>query len=193
MGGLLVSRSFLILHGLGGSGPDHWQTWLYHELIKYGEQAYYPDFPEPDHPIKNDWLERLHMILSEIPEEDELIVVAHSLACILWFHYATSSPKRKANKAILVSPPSLHTNFDAVNTFFPLPTRLSDSSKGAEKTVIIQSSNDPYCCVEDTIYYQDLGIPHVTLPKMGHINTESGQGPWQLILDLSLKGSVTLI
>ena len=46
----MVSRSYLILHGLGGSGPGHWQTWLAARLRADSERVAYPDLPDPDLP-----------------------------------------------------------------------------------------------------------------------------------------------
>ncbi len=34
-----MTRSFLILHGYLGSGPDHWQTWLAARLRAAGEKT----------------------------------------------------------------------------------------------------------------------------------------------------------
>jgi predicted alpha/beta hydrolase family esterase len=44
-----LARSFLILHGYEGSGPEHWQTWLAERLREADETVAYPDlsFPVP--------------------------------------------------------------------------------------------------------------------------------------------------
>lgn len=180
-------RSFLILHGLGGSGPTHWQAWLYQELLKRGEKAYFPDFPDKDHPDKAAWLERLNSIFLKIPKEEEIIVVAHSLACINWFHYAASGLTRSIKKVILVAPPSAFLEHEPIKAFLNLPDNKEDIAKAAEKTLLILSSNDPYCSAQDAPQYLDLGIPCIILPNMGHINVDSGFGPWPWMLDLCLN------
>ncbi|WKB35020.1 alpha/beta fold hydrolase [Terrilactibacillus sp. S3-3] len=114
-------RSFLILHGLGGSGPAHWQAWLYRELLQRGEKAYFPDFPGKDHPDQAAWLERLNTVFSQIPEGEEIIVVAHSLACINWFHYAISGLSRSVKRVILVTPPSAFLDYEPIKAFFNFP------------------------------------------------------------------------
>src|SRR5436305_476946 len=68
-------RSFLILHGWQGSGPDHWQTWLARRLADAGEDVRYPDFPEPDFPQVEDWAQTLHAELAEC--EAECTVLCH--------------------------------------------------------------------------------------------------------------------
>lgn len=187
-----MSRSFLILYGVGGSEPDHWQTWLQQELEKQGEKVRFPDFPDKDQPIKDVWLDHLSSVIEEIPQDEEVIVVAHSLACIMWFHYAASCPKRKLQRAILVAPPSPFLEYEPVMTFFPVPQNMLEITTVAEKTLFVLSSTDPYCSVEDAAQYLDLGVPCVMLPKMGHINVEAGYGPWPWILDVCLNEQVTL-
>jgi len=38
--------AFLILHGLEGSGSEHWQTWLAGRLRERGLEVAYPDLPD---------------------------------------------------------------------------------------------------------------------------------------------------
>ncbi|MNC15214.1 putative hydrolase YdeN [compost metagenome] len=188
----VVKRSFLILYGLGGSGPDHWQSWLARGLSARGETVHYPSLPNPDHPDKNQWLDSLAQSIGAIPADEELTVVAHSLACILWFHHAAQGVQRKAERVFLVAPPSVHTKLDEVASFFPVPDRLEEVQHAAAQTLLIQSSTDPYCTLEDSLVYQRMGVPSLTLPDMGHINIASGYGPWEWILKLCLNGSPIL-
>ncbi|KWX80960.1 hypothetical protein AMQ84_01720 [Paenibacillus riograndensis] len=188
----MAKRSFLILYGLGGSGLDHWQTWLSHELLERDETVYYPEFPEKDQPQRKDWMETLDQVTAGIPEEEEVTVIAHSLACILWFHYVCSAPRRTMKQAILVSPVSPATDFAEVESFFPIPENLEEVVSGAERTVFIHSSADPFCSVEDAVPYMKLGLPNLILPNSGHINVESGHGPWPMMLELCLRNSVIL-
>lgn len=188
----VVKRSFLILYGLGGSGPDHWQSWLARGLSARGETVHYPSLPNPEHPDKEQWLDYLAQTMDAIPEDEELTVVAHSLACILWFHYAAQGVRRKAERVFLVAPPSVHTRLEEVASFFPVPDRLEEVQHAAAQTLLILSTNDPYCSLEDALVYQKTGVSSLTLPGMGHINVASGYGPWEWILRLCLNGSPIL-
>ena len=82
----MAARNFLILHGLEGSGPGHWQTWLAARLRADGERVAYPDLPDADMPSLHSWREPLEGELDALPE-GETIVVCHSLACLLWLHH----------------------------------------------------------------------------------------------------------
>ena len=87
--------AFLILHGLEGSGPDHWQTWLAGRLRERGERVSYPHLPDPFDPHPADWDRALDEELSLL---DAPVVLCHSLACLLWLRRA-ARPADEAARA----------------------------------------------------------------------------------------------
>lgn len=182
--------SFLILHGLGGSTGRHWQEWLFNELKARGKRVFFPQLPDWDCPQTEIWLARLNNIMASIPENERLVVVAHSLGCALWIHYTAQSVKRKVTRAILVSPPSQYLDKEAIKSFFPLPRNQSALAETAEKTLIVASSTDLFLPKNAVSQYFDYGVPCLTLPGMGHINVESGYGPWPWMLDLCLNDTL---
>lgn len=188
MDNLMNQNSFLILHGLGASGPDHWQTWLAYELKQRNQHVLYPTFSNFDSPNKTVWLEELLKLMKTIPKNNNLTVITHSLGCILWLHYASSQNKRFANKVILVAPPSPSIILSEAKSFFPVPLDGNRLKKTAEEILFVHSSNDPYCSSDDSKNYINLGLPSITIPNAGHINTQSGHGKWPWVLDLSLSG-----
>ncbi len=179
--------SYLILHGLGGSGPHHWQTWLSHELAERNYHVSYPTFSNFDAPNKEIWLEELTSAWQEIPEKDNLIVVTHSLGCLLWLHFSASQRIRIAKKAILVAPPSPAGVLPEAKSFFPVPLGRNELKRAADETLFVHSSNDHYCSMKDVTNYMNLGFSTITLPNMGHINTDSGHGKWPWILEQCLS------
>jgi predicted alpha/beta hydrolase family esterase len=86
-----MTRAFLILHGWGGSGADHWQSWLAQRLQASGETVRYPSLPQADEPNLAKWLTALQAELDALASAREKIVVCHSLAVVLWLHYARTS------------------------------------------------------------------------------------------------------
>lgn len=179
-------RNFLILHGLGGSGQDHWQTWLAEELAARNYQVFYPVFSNFDSPNKEVWLKDLASTLDLIPKHQPLTVITHSLGCILWLHYAARFKRNIASRAILVAPPSPRVILSEAQSFFPVPLDRKSLYVAAEETLFVHSSNDPYCSLEDTIFYKNIGLPSITFPNMGHINAASGHGEWPWILEQCL-------
>jgi predicted alpha/beta hydrolase family esterase len=79
----MKKHSFLLIHGLGGSGPQHWQSWLYNELKQRNIHVHYPIFSNYDSPSKDVWLQELASAFENIPENHQVTVLAHSLGCIL--------------------------------------------------------------------------------------------------------------
>ncbi|MCM3568289.1 alpha/beta hydrolase [Neobacillus mesonae] len=179
-------QSFLILHGLGGSGQDHWQTWLAKELAGRNYHVSYPVFSTFDSPNKEVWLQELDAAMDLLPKHLPLTVVTHSLGSIIWLHYAARLNKKIANKAILVAPPSPKVILSEAKSFFPVPLDRRALSLAAEETLFIHSSNDPYCSLKDADLYKNMGLSSITFPNMGHINPASGYGRWEWILDQCL-------
>src|SRR5437868_2060958 len=92
--------AFLILHGIEGSGPQHWQTWIAGRLRERGLQVAYPELPKPFEPHLDEWLTALDDELGRLPLA-ETTVLCHSLGCLLWLHRRGEPVAR----ALLVAPP----------------------------------------------------------------------------------------
>lgn len=158
-----MGRSFLILHGLDGSGPEHWQTWLAGRLRERGEHVAYPDLPDAAEPVLDDWLDTLRAEMSALPGEP--IVLCHSLGCILWLHHG--GPER----ALLVAPPAQLPELPP--SFFPAPM-----PQGLDAELWC-SDDDPYCPSGAASLYGDpLGLRVRVFPGGGHLNTDAGYGAW---------------
>ena len=169
-----LARSFLILHGYLGSGPDHWQTWLARRLRAAGEAVAYPDLPAPDRPDLTAWRAALDAALATLPERPT--VLAHSLACILWLHHGAGD---RAERVLLVAPPSAAGAPDPILPFFPCPLDPAPVAAAAAETRLVCAPDDPYCPDDAARAYGDpLGIQVDVLPGAGHINPAAGYGPW---------------
>src|SRR4051794_6586842 len=100
-------------------GPGHWQTWLAARLRANTERVAYPDMPDPDLPSLQSWRSRLQGELEAVPE-GELIVVCHSLACLLWLHHVGDGGAQ-ADRVLLAAPPSESADVPQIAAFFPVP------------------------------------------------------------------------
>jgi uncharacterized protein len=170
------SMPFLLLHGWQGSGPEHWQTWLAGRLRERGEHVSYPRLPDPDEPKLGDWLAAFD---EQLAQPEGLVVLCHSLACIVWLHRARSVEEAPVERALLVAPPSAVIDAMGLPGFFPLHAAPADIARAARSTLLVHSDNDPYCPEgAGALYAEPLGIPAKLLPGAGHINTDAGYGPW---------------
>jgi predicted alpha/beta hydrolase family esterase len=170
---------FLILHGYLGSGPDHWQSWLAERLRAAGESVAYPELPDPDAPALPAWRDALGDALRALPEEP--VVVAHSLACILWLHHCAQPVVYggHAARVLLVAPPSEAGAPPPLRPFFPVPLDAAAVTAIAPDTRLVCAPDDPYCPEgADALYGAPLGIPADVLPGAGHVNPDAGFGPW---------------
>lgn len=182
-------RSFLILHGWQGSGPGHWQTWLARRLERAGEHVRYPDLPEADEPDAAAWAQTIHDELAAAP--GERTVVCHSLACLLWAREAATIAERGAvQRLLLVAPPCPVTPLPGVSGLYPTPLDADALARSAGEARVVGSDADPYCPAgPERSFARPLGLPIDVLPGAGHLNCESGYGPWPAVEDWCTRGA----
>jgi predicted alpha/beta hydrolase family esterase len=179
-----LSRSFLILHGLEGSGPDHWQSWLAGRLRERGERVSYPDLPDPFDPQPEAWLGVLRDELAAM--EGERILLCHSLACRLWLLHARDGGE-PVERVLLSAPPCLD-EVPAIARFRPDGVTADQVRAAAAQTWMLCSDEDPYCPAGAVATYGvPLEIDYEVIPGGGHLNSDAGFGPFPLIEDWALK------
>ncbi len=177
----------LILHGLDGSGPDHWQRWLAAELTQAGRDVRMPELSDPSAPQMATWLAEIRDAMQGL-EPDGFDVVAHSLGAVAWLHHsrvwaADPSTPRPARVA-LVAPPAPDVVAAVAPSFVPIPLDIDTVRKAADGTVLVGGDDDPHCPAGIAATYgTPLKMATTVIPDGGHLNTESGFGPWPAILD----------
>jgi predicted alpha/beta hydrolase family esterase len=174
-------RSFLILHGWQGSGPDHWQTWLAERLAAAGEDVRYPDLPDPDYPHADEWAATIRAELEAMT--GERTVVCHSLACLLWAREADRiAAAGPVDRLLLVAPPCPVTPIPGVKDLYPTPLDPEAMKRSAREARVVGTDKDPYCPAgHERSFAKPLGLPIDVLEGAGHINPESGFGPWPAV------------
>ncbi|MBN9525970.1 MAG: alpha/beta hydrolase [Alphaproteobacteria bacterium] len=163
-----INTPILIVPGLGGSGPDHWQTrWarLHPEFVTVLQD----DWHRPDLAA---WIARLDDAVQACKAPP--VLVAHSLACLLVPLWDAACVQRTIRAALLVAPP------DPAN----LPAEAAEFADLPQMpltfpSLVVCSSDDPWCSPGRA--RQLAGIWHseiVEIGAAGHINSESGLGDW---------------
>jgi uncharacterized protein len=159
----------LFVAGLNGSGPDHWQTrWLSRlPTARLVEQA------DWDRPNRDHWVRAI--VEACEAAERPIVLVAHSLGVTAVAHAALLLPRGPVKGALLVSPPSDEA-LVAVGAaeFAPTPTAPLPFP-----SLLVASHNDPYgdYGFAETKAAQ-WGSRLVAAGEAGHINVDSGHGPW---------------
>jgi len=171
-------KKVLILHGWGGSDFPHWQAWSASELIKENYTVSFPQLPNKDFPDFNEWIEYLEKEFNHFKPD---IVVCHSLANILWFHFVNKFNIEPIEKLMLVAPVTQKCDIEELKTFFPYPI-VNDLK--AKEIIMVGSTNDPYMSVDEAIDLQSsLNIGLKILDDAGHINADSGFGELSCVVD----------
>jgi predicted alpha/beta hydrolase family esterase len=153
----------LIVPGLHGSGPDHWQTrWeRLHAGFERVEQAQW------DVPDLAAWSEQLDKALRASLRPT--LVVAHSFGCLAAVH-RTGCRAHGIAGALLVAP--------ADPEKFGVARQLSEV-KINYPSLVIGSTNDPWMTAERAAGWAcRWGSNFVNAGALGHINAKSGLGDW---------------
>lgn len=178
-----MRETTLIVPGFHGSGPDHWQTWMEHRL----PAARRVRGINWEVPVLARWAGAVRKEIDTCASP--VWLVAHSFGCLASVVAAADRPARVAG-ALLVAPadPARFSPFGLrEDTADPaghvgacLPQRLLDFP-----CVVVASSNDPWVRLTVAAYWADRwGCGFINLGAVGHINIESGFGPWPEGLDL---------
>ncbi|GCA51691.1 MULTISPECIES: RBBP9/YdeN family alpha/beta hydrolase [Sinorhizobium] len=160
----------LIVPGYTNSGPNHWQTRWERKLstARRVEQA------EWSKPVREDWVAR--MIEEVNAAEKPVVIVAHSLGVATAIH-ALPHCTRQIAGAFLVAPPDVanpNIRPKHLMTFGPYPRDPLPFP-----SIMVASRNDSFGSYEHAGDIANAwGSLLVDAGDAGHINTESGHGPW---------------
>jgi len=153
----------LIIPGLNGSGDAHWQTWFEQELADT-ERVHQSDWARPD---LTEWSQQI--IHAVDASKGPVWLVAHSFG-VLASTLAIQQRARKIAGALLVAPAD-PVKFGVEQRVPVLPLEV--------ETVVVASRNDPWLSpVKATLWADRWGSTLINLGRVGHINVDSGFGPW---------------
>jgi predicted alpha/beta hydrolase family esterase len=93
-----MDTAVLVIPGIGKSGPGHWQT-LWEAADASMVRIRMADW---DYPVCASWVESIDAQAQSIDES--LVVVAHSLGCLAFVHWAAQC-RRSIRGALLVAVP----------------------------------------------------------------------------------------
>jgi len=166
---LTSEADILIVPGLGNSGPDHWQS-RWEAKLPTARRVEQADWDRPDLAL---WAQRL------VEEADKatrpLVLVSHSFGGYAVAVAATELAE-KVRGAFIVAPPATRVIADmggarllAQVPTMPLPF----------KTVVIASRDDHFGTYEEAQRLaQAWGAALSDAGYSGHLNAQSGHGPW---------------
>jgi predicted alpha/beta hydrolase family esterase len=163
-------RQLLIVPGLYDSAPGHWQEIWLHTL----PGAAKVEQDDWERPTLGEWVAGL---LAAVREHPGAVLVGHSLGCALIAHLARLNGGRGVAGALLVAPAEVNQSGpvgDRLAGFGPMPLGPLPFP-----STVVASRNDPYVAFDRSRQFtRSWGAAFVDAGEVGHINIESGHGPW---------------
>jgi predicted alpha/beta hydrolase family esterase len=163
----------LIIPGLGGSGPGHWQSrWA--QKMSTARMVELSDWNAPKRDI---WVAE---ILSQIEASTRPVaLVGHSLGAIAAASAIDDKTREKIALAFLVAPPDLESVAMPAGLIDPAFKEKAPQAALQVPGVVVASRSD---VLADYAYAEKLarlwGLELADAGDAGHINAESGHGPW---------------
>lgn len=171
-------QTTLIVPGLDNSGPTHWQSWFQSQL---------PDARRVRHidwyaPVLARWATAVRREIDEAP--GVVWLVAHSYGCLAAVVAAADRAERVAG-LLLVAPPDPERF-----TPFGLRSAHEAASRGGlaawiparplgMPSIVVASRNDPWASFPCSAHWADCwGSLLFDAGEAGHLNVDSGHGPW---------------
>ncbi|GLI91165.1 RBBP9/YdeN family alpha/beta hydrolase [Methylocystis echinoides] len=181
-----ADADILIVPGYSGGTPAHWYSrWL--TKLSTAKRVEQKDWLTPR---RDDWVETI--VSASTRGHRPVIFVAHSLGCIALLHAAPRLGSAVAG-AFLVAPPGEAALRDLIEGRDP-ETPGASLSEGRHidaaflpipraplpfPSVMVGGSDDPYAEATFTPRLaEDVGARFIDAGAAGHINPDSGHGPW---------------
>ncbi|MTJ79574.1 MAG: alpha/beta hydrolase [Telmatospirillum sp.] len=163
--------TMLILPGLGDSGLSHWQT-LWQISTPGARRVEQEDWDRPDLPR---WVDTLQEAVVTAPSP--VVLVAHSLGCVLAAHWARRGATGRVAAAMLVAPADVGEEArtpPATWCMAPIP-----ADPLPFPSLVVASRDDSHMALDRArelagcwgARFEDIG-------RAGHINGKSGLGAW---------------
>lgn len=160
----------IIVPGLGGGTPEHW----YHRWAQKLPTARVASQADWHRPTRGDWTR--HLVDAVKATSRPAILIGHSLGVLTIAHAASRIAEHTVG-AFLVAPPSAEglRRIEAVDPAFaeiPMDTLPFPA-------VLIASRDDDYASFEESRKLAEAwGAELVDAGASGHLNDDSGHGPW---------------
>ena len=159
----------LLLPGWQNSGPDHWQS-RWEAKLSTARRVEQHNW---DSPRLEDWTGAI--IAAVERAQRPVLLLAHSLGVTAVVHAAPALPQGVVRGAFLVAPPTDSVLIAVAGPgFTPLP-----HAPLPFPSVLVASRSDPFAPYEESeeISYA-WGSRLLDAGEAGHLNTDSGHGPW---------------
>jgi predicted alpha/beta hydrolase family esterase len=160
----------LVVPGYTNSGPDHWQS-RWQERLSTARRVTQDSWDQPEPEAWRD-----AVIAAVQAAARPVVLVAHSLGVVSCVQAAPYLAPGRVVGAFLVALPDVERpDTPAVlRTFAPIPREHLPF-----RSVLVTSRSDPYTAYDRAGEFAAAwGAELVDAGESGHLNSESGHGPW---------------
>ncbi|MEO1198026.1 MAG: alpha/beta fold hydrolase [Pseudomonadota bacterium] len=161
----------LIVRGLGGGSPDHWYA-RWEDKLATTRTVQQTNWHAPD---LMSWTERL--VAETATAQKPVVLIGHSLGVATIVQAAHKLKAFDVRAAFLVAVPDIDLASEALPEIAGFGPLSRDPLPFP--SVLVASRTDPHCAYETA---DDLGAAWGSLVvdagDSGHLNPESGHGPW---------------
>lgn len=179
-----MQHTTLIVPGFHGSGSAHWQSWL-ETQVPNARRVRDIDWESP---VLARWARAVRDEIDVSP--GPVWIVAHSFGCLA--SVVAASDRLNHVAGLLLVAPADPERFT--------PVGLRDENGHLEEeslsrwiprealgapSIVVASTNDPWVRLSSAAYWADSWGSHlIEIGAAGHINVDSGHGPWPRGLEL---------
>jgi predicted alpha/beta hydrolase family esterase len=175
-----ASVPVVIVPGVGDSAPDHWQSHIQRKFA-YTRRVIQADWQNP---ICSVWIAELDRVLDQLMTP--AVLVGHSAGTMAIVHWAARY-RRPVHGALLVAPSDFEMDLPGFSRaanmaagWVPIPRQELPF-----RSIVVASDNDPWVAKERAdLFAGHWGSEFVDVGPAGHINVDSGFGPWPEAVDL---------
>jgi uncharacterized protein len=167
---LTSDAEILIVPGLGDSADDHWQS-RWEKQLKTARRVAQDDWA---HPMFDAWMQNIAEAIRAAAKPP--VIIGHSLGALAVVHVPDDIAS-KIKGAFLVTPPAARfvLQITEIDPAFAAPVLRKLPFPG----LLIASRDDPFSTYEESEQLgATLGIEVVDAGLSGHLNIDSGHGPW---------------
>lgn len=178
-----MAATHLLIPGYHGSPEGHWQDWLATQL----PGSTLLDGIDWEQPVLATWAGRVRDLLAQAAQP--LTLVAHSFGCLAAVVAAADRPDKVADLILVTPADPARFDFLGLRSSTTSPHfRLEHALPRRELQVrglVVGSRNDPWLELQQAkVLAQQWGLHFMDAGAVGHLNIDSGHGPWLRGLEL---------